>query len=332
MISFPFIVADIGGTNARFGLVTGDKDEHDRFLVHQQKVYPCADYKQFDDVFANYLAVVGNKAEIKEAAIAIAGPVIGDEVQMTNLSWRISTPNLCRKFGFNSVKLINDFGALAYVITKIKDHERIVIHYGKTSEETNANKVILGPGTGLGVAGLVKTANAWQPVCGEGGHVSFAAISDHQSQLRKSLLSLSSDQQHLSIENIISGPGIERLYRAHCKMDLVSPRELSAAQITTFATKKRDKQCINAMHDFSRILGATAGDIALSFGAFGGVYLSGGILPKIIECLDKQALIKAYSEKGPQKELLQSIPIYLITAEMPALVGAAHWLFDTHSD
>jgi len=329
MNTFPYVVADIGGTNARFGIVTGTKDQHQRLTVNQQQVYPCSEFASFDDVFAQYLSTLDEKPH--HACIAIAGPVIGDDVQMTNLSWSISSDSLRKAFDLNQIKLINDFGALAYVTLMLKDHELAVIYYGKTKHDVdrNANRLILGAGTGLGVAGLVKTSNTWQPVCGEGGHVSFAALDKHQIELRDALLSLSENTTHLSVENILSGPGLINLYRAHCVLDGVTEQAFTPSDVSTFASDKSDQQCVKALQDFSRILGATAGDAALTMGAFGGVYLSGGILPKILSCLDKQALIDAYLAKGLKRSLLETVPIYLVSSPMPALVGAAHLLHDT---
>ena len=327
---FPSVVADIGGTNARFGIVDGSKDEHGRLDVAQQKTFRCAEYKSFEDVFSEYLSSLNGTAP-KNACIAIAGPVAGSSMKMTNLDWTVCSKSLGQTFALKNVKLINDFGALAYASMLLKDHEIEVIYSGVDNHEINteANRVVMGPGTGLGIAGLIRTGNCWHPVCGEGGHVSFAALDNHQAAIRSALLSLSTDEPHLSLENLLSGQGLVNLYKANCMINGVDIEDKTPSEVSKEASNKTNDQSVQAVHDFTHILGASLGDTALTLGAFGGVFLCGGILPKIVDLIDKDVLVEAFVNKGVQRKLVEAIPIYLVSAPMPALVGAAHWLNDS---
>lgn len=323
---FPFVVADIGGTNARFGLATGEKDQNNRFIIEQQHVYPCAEFKNFELVFKEYLTLVGKQ---QYACIAIAAPIVGDKVEMTNLNWSFSVEELCQQNNMSKIHVINDFGALAYSTLYLQSDELKTIYAGNKKSQTNQtqSRAIIGPGTGLGIACLLSTNSGWHPVCGEGGHVSFAALDTLQIQLRQALLSILKTQ-HLSIENLLSGPGLVNLYRAVCKINNTKEKNYSPTDISARAKQKSDANCGAALKLFTQILGASAGDIALTYGAFGGVYLSGGILPKIINDMDTELLISNYLNKGVKQDLLKTIPIYLVSAPMPALTGAAHWAFD----
>jgi len=328
---FPFVVADVGGTNARFGLVTGAKDKFGRYEIEQKKVFLCADFTSFESVFAEYLVSLTLTKQPTYACIAIAGPVVGDSVQMTNLDWSFSIKALINKFNMTDIKFINDFGALSYATLFLKPHELQELHVPKRVQANRElNRVVIGPGTGLGVAGLIKTADAWLPVCGEGGHVSFAALSSLEVDIRDGLLSLLHCEKHLAVENLLSGQGLVNLYRVLCKLEGIQELSLTPEQVSSHAAQKTNSQCEQVMQIFSKVLGATAGDAALMMGAFGGVYLSGGILPKVVSCIDESMLIESYLAKGVQRRLMDATPVYLVLAPMSSLVGAAHWMCDMH--
>ena len=329
---FPFVVTDIGGTNARFGLVSGEKDSNQRFIVDSQLTYICTNYNKFEDVFSEYLDTVKHKSP-KHACIAIAAAVTGDEIEMTNLSWSFSIKALTQLNNLDGIRVINDFGALAYSTLYLQSNEYQTLYESskKGSQYASDNlhsRAIIGPGTGLGIAGLINNGSTWQPVCGEGGHISFAPLNAHQVALRNSLQSIL-NSQHISIENLLSGPGLENIYNAICHINKQKSQDYTAAEISEHAQNGNDKNCVETLQQFTQILGASAGDIALTMGAFGGVYLSGGILPKIIDSIDKDILINSYLNKGVKQDLLKRIPLYLVAAPMPALIGAAHWMVDS---
>jgi len=229
------------------------------------------------------------------------------------------------------IHVVNDFGALAYSTLYLRAHELKTIYKGSDNDVDSIShtqsRAIIGPGTGLGVAGLINTHSGWHPVCGEGGHMSFATMDPSQFKIRETLLSILKTQ-HLSIEDVLSGPGLVNLYQAICHINNEQVKPLTAAEISAKATEKSDENCIKTLTLFTKILGASAGDIALSMGAFGGVYFSGGILPKVIDAIDTDLLTEHYLNKGIKQDLLKNIPIYLVSAPMPALTGAAHLMFD----
>ena len=330
---FPCVVADIGGTNARFGIATGGKDKDNRFTVEQQKVYSCAEFTKFEILFQKYLdtARIENqhKPKPKYACIAIAAPITGDLVSMTNLDWTFSVNDLCQQNNMEKIHVVNDFGALAYSTLYLQGSELKTIYSGnsKASASETQSRAIIGPGTGLGIAGLINTDSGWHPVCGEGGHISFAPTDSFQFKVREAILS-TLKTEHISIENVLSGPGIVNLHQAICQVYGKNEDVLTAAQISANAANRSNENCVKALDLFTQILGASAGDMALTMGAFGGVYLSGGILPKIIEAMDIELLIEHYLNKGVKQDLLKTIPIHLISAPMPALTGAAHLMFD----
>ena len=327
LTSFPFIVTDIGGTNARFGLVTGEKDSNQRFIVDAQITYICRNYNKFEDVFSEYLDTVKHKSP-KHACIAIAAPVTGDEVEMTNLSWSFSINTLTQLNNLDSIRVINDFGALAYSTLYLQSDELQTLYKGhQHADGTLHSRAIIGPGTGLGIAGLINNGATWQPVCGEGGHISFAPLNAHQVALRNALQSIL-NSQHISIENLLSGPGLENIYNAICHINGQESQKLTATEISDHARNGADKNSVETLQQFTQILGASVGDIALTMGAFGGVYLSGGILPKIVDVIDIELLIQSYLNKGIKQELVKTVPIHLVLAPMPALIGAAHWMND----
>lgn len=327
--SFPFLVADIGGTNARFGIVSGAKDDNGRFLIKYQKTYQCAEFNSFESVLSAYLKTLSSKP--KYACIAVAGPVIGESIKMTNLNWSFTIEALCHDFEMTSIKVINDFGALAYSTLYLQKNEIDVLYSGneEATDYHSASRALVGPGTGLGVASLIKTPQHWQPICGEGGHVSFAPLNDFEVELRNTILK-AANKNHVCIEDVVSGPGLVNIYRTHCHINNAKEQTLTPNNISSKARTESDEQCIATMKTFSQLLGSVAGDIALTMGAFGGVYLGGGILPKIIGMIDKDLLIERYLRKGVQQDLLERIPIYLISSDVPALTGAAHWMYDTY--
>ena len=136
-------------------------------------------------------------------------------------------------------------------------------------------------------------------------------------------------KEHLPVENLLSGQGLVNIYRGYCKIDGIESLGLTPSQVSAHALNKTNVQCVKTMALFSQVLGATAGDVALTMGAFGGIYLSGGILPKVIDCLDETVIVDAFQAKGIQTNIMSNIPIHLVSAPMPALVGAAHWMYDT---
>ncbi len=316
----PILVADIGGTNARFGLSLGKDPETLKYRIEQQRVYKCESYRNFSDVLSAYLSDVG-VANPDYACIAVAGPVDGDIVRLTNLSWEFSISTLSHKFGIKRLEVVNDFHALAYSAKHMKDQDLTVIKEGIVKPESA--KAIIGPGTGLGVAALVPFDGKWTPLPGEGGHSAFSPINEKEA----AILALARRKHaHVSTETFLSGTGLRYLYQVLATLHGETVHDYYAKDISFHAINDSDKTCREALNLFCGMLGNFCGDAALMYGAKGGVYLGGGILPRFITFLKDSDFENRFNHKGVMSDYVANIPVYLMTHDQPALVGAAGWI------
>lgn len=324
------LVADIGGTNAKFALAKFEEDTQ-AINLSESKVYPCADYDSFEEILEQYQALTTSSWP-KYACIAVAGPVIDDKVDITNLDWSIDQKKLKAQFLFQELILTNDFVIQAYATLYLDN----MIELRKGRRVDTSPRLILGPGTGLGVASLIPIdQNHWQPQPGEGGHVGFAPETELEFAV---LQTLSHKQTRVTVEDLVSGPGIERLYQTLCEIHGVEYEYQTAAQITHHAlahndsahkyTATKDSVQYQTVKMFLEILGSAAGNAALTLGAFNGVYFTGGILPKILPLVEYSDLVARFTRKSPMQGLLAQIPLYIVGGEAPALIGAAHLLID----
>jgi glucokinase len=305
------VVADIGGTNARFAVAdldTLDLSEVQHFL--------CSGHPTLAEAACVYLK--GLPEPPSYAAIAVAAPVVGEEIRLTNSPWSFARQELCRIAGLQGVLVLNDFQALALSLPHLHSVELHQIGGGAPAD--HAPKVVLGPGTGLGVGGLVWSGTGWVPVASEGGHISLAA---RDAQDFAVMERLRSGRAHLSVERALSGPGLSDLYRALATLHGEPAEELAPNDVARRAIGREDQVAEEALQHFVTWLGRFAGDAALVFGARGGVYLGGGIAPKILDALTTGAFRKAFEAKGRMGAFLAPIPIYVILAEFAALKGAA---------
>lgn len=305
------IVADIGGTNARFAVAALATLE----LSHISQIL-CAAHPTLTAAFRAYLA--GLSAPLDHAAIAVAAPVTGEEVHLTNSPWSFTKHELCRAVGLKGVLVLNDFEALALSLPHLAPAELYQI--GGAAAEEHATKIVLGPGTGLGVAGLVWSGERWIAVSGEGGHGSLGAHDERELAL---LERLRKGRSHLSAERALSGPGLAELYLAIAASRGMRPARLEPNDVLTRALSGEDRIAVEALDVFITWLGRFAGDAALLFGARGGVYLGGGIAPKIAHKLSSGAFRAAFEQKGRMIAYLAPIPVYVILAGFATLKGAA---------
>ncbi|MCL4140757.1 UNVERIFIED_CONTAM: hypothetical protein GTU68_032740, partial [Idotea baltica] len=303
---FPFLVADVGGTNARFGLALGLDKTSKRFSIENQKELLCRDFESLEAVIGSYLSGFP-ETRITSACIAIAGPVTGDSVTMTNLNWNFSIEEIRNTFGLARLEVINDFGAQAYATLYMDQDDFVVLAPGKS--HPTGNRAVLGPGTGLGVAALINSGDQWHTVCGEGGHISYAPTSRIEMDLRTAI---DPSGAHISVENLVSGPGLVNIYKALAQIKGVKAEDITPAEISGRALQESDPNCSEAVALFCKILGSAAGDIALVTGAFGGVYLCGGILPKIESLLTTSQLVSGFRNKGVMAEVMESVPLCLV--------------------
>jgi len=315
--SAPRLLADIGGTNARFAL----EFEAHRFVA--VVVLSCHAYADPKAAIVDYLnsEVVQRvwPGAIHHAAIAIANPVDGDVVSMTNNHWTFSTTALKQALALETLLVVNDFTALALALPHLESHERIQIGGGQAQE----NRVIglIGPGTGLGVSGIIPCQEKWVPLCSEGGHTSFSPTNKTELALLEVIWQ---EFPHVSAERLISGMGLELLYRSlQTLKGVTQPETLSAAEISARASDVTCPVCTEAVSHFCGMLGTVAGNLALTLGATGGVYIGGGIVPKLGELFLASAFRQRFEAKGRFADYLAQIPTYLITAEYPAFLGVS---------
>ncbi len=314
--SFPRLLGDIGGTHARWAWQAAADTALADVIVDAGTAY--------DSLYASataYLERTGH-AHPRSAGIGIATVVTGDEVRMTNHPWSFSIAELKRSLGLERCLVINDFTALAMSLPALAATDLRPIGGGTAVD--GAAIGLLGPGTGLGVSGLVPcSAGAWSPLSGEGGHVSLAASSPSEAAL---LAWLRARLGHVSAERVLSGSGLVNLYQAICARDGATARTLTPAQITAAALDGCDAQCAAAVSQFAAFLGNVAGNLALTLGARGGVYIGGGIVPRMDAAFDAALFRRHFESKGRFSDYLASIPTSIIVAPAPGLLGAARAL------
>lgn len=309
------LIADIGGTNARFALLTNGE-------IGDEKELLCADYPDLVTAVETYLNEAGSdQAPLRprEAAIAIAGPLTGDIVRMTNSPWQFSLMRTRRALGFERLLLLNDFTALAMAIPLLPAEQ--LEQVGGSIGMPDAPIALLGAGTGLGVSGLVRCDRRWVPLQGEGGHVTLAATNDREHAL---LTYLRHRYGHVSAERVLSGPGIVNLHEAVCAVDPRGARAaLTAEEITRRGLAGESPECVETLVLFCAFLGSVAGNLALTLGAAGGVYIGGGIVPKLGAFFAASPFRERFVAKGRYDEYLAPIPTYVIRAARPAFIGLA---------
>lgn len=307
------LVADIGGTNARFALL----DELG--VLAQIEVLACADYPDIGAAIRTYMAKSGRQAT--DSVIAIATPVTGDRISMTNHHWSFSVQALKAELGFTRMVFINDFAALALSLPALTAKE--LVQVGGGIAVPNQPIGVVGPGTGLGVASLVKSGNFWQALPGEGGHVTLAAANDFEAEI---IASLRRRIGHVSAERILSGPGLVLLRETIGLLRNETVEPITPKEIAQRALVGSEALCVEAVTVFCAMLGTVAGNLALTLGARGGIYLGGGILPQLGDFFVRSPFRARFEEKGRFASYLASIPCYVIHAEYPALIGAGRYV------
>lgn len=309
---FPILIGDIGGTNARFSLLNDAQAEARPFAIVQTARYPNIDDAIRDAVLEKALA------RPRSTILAIAGPINGDEIPLTNCPWVVRPKRMLAELGFEDVVVVNDFEAQALAVASLGDEHQIQI--GRGEELPGHSKVVLGPGTGLGVAGLVHALNAWIPVPGEGGHVDLGPRSDRDLEIFPFIERI---EGRVSAEQILCGRGLAGLYHAICKADGIAPKYTDPADVSIKGLSGEDKQAEETLSLFATYLGRIAGDMACTFMARGGVYLAGGIPQKILPALQRPEFRAAFEDKAPHNALMSTIPTFVVTHPLAALAGLA---------
>lgn len=315
--SFPRLLGDVGGTNVRLAwqaLPGAPLTDIARDL--------CANHASLQAAIAHYLQV-HHKPTPRACAIGIANPIVGDHVRMTNHHWSFSIAGLQADLQVDHLVVINDFTAIALALPALPG--TALRRIGGGDGDPAAARAILGPGTGLGVAGLVPAAASGAAVVsGEGGHVTLAASTDDEAAVIRQLRERFG---HASAERALSGPGLVNLHAAVCALEQRHNTPLQPADVIARGRDGSDPACRKALDHFCALLGSVAGNLALTLGARGGVYIGGGIVPRLGDALERSAFRARFDGKGRFRDYLQAIPVYVIdAAESPALIGASHAL------
>ncbi len=309
---YPRLVGDVGGTHARFAWIEAAQGPLARVASYDTGALPG-----LEAALALYLREQGLAAP-PSCAIGIASPVTGDTVSMTNSDWSFSVRELRERFAFERLEVLNDFAALAFAVPTLAADELRPVGGGAAA--TGAAVAILGPGTGLGVSGLVPAPGGLVPLVGEGGHVSLAAGNEHEERV---IAVLRERYGHASAERALSGAGLVALYDAGCALARQAPAPLAPEDVTVRALAGDDAMCREAVELFFALLGSVAGDLALTLGARGGVYVGGGIVPLLGDWIGRSAFRERFEAKGRYRAYLRAIPAWVIDAkESPALRGA----------
>jgi glucokinase len=314
------LVGDVGGTNARFALYRYSFDDPKKGEIVHREVRGVREYSDFASAMHAYLesrSLTG--ATLEGASLAVASAVVGDEVQFTNSPWRFSIPSIRSHFGFRKLEVLNDFEALGSSLDNLPANSQLIIQAGKGSAK--GTEVVLGPGTGLGIA--LRHCETGLIIPSEGGHISFAPTDKDEREL---LDFIARDFPRVSYERILSGAGLERLYafqRVRCGNSPADNAIVSAAEVARRSAEEKDEAAVWAIDRFLRILGHFAGDSVLMFGGFRGVYLAGGILPRLTDRLVEGGFTERFTEKGRFSSLMRETPIQLITDDTASLRGAA---------
>ncbi len=317
----PRLIADIGATNARFAL------QRPGARPQAPVVLRCAEHDGIEAAVRAALARAGAEAPPLDAAVAVAAPVVGDRVEMTNHPWRFSRERLRRALGLRRLVVINDLTAIALSLPRLGRGERRRVGGGRRARR--APIAVLGPGTGLGVSGLLPVGDGWVPLAGEGGHADLAPGDDEELAI---LERLRRRFDHVSLERVLSGPGLVNLYRALAEIEGEAAADSDPPTAKEIAARARAGTCRRssaAVATFCGLLGAAAGDLALTLGARGGVYIAGGIVPKLGPAFDAERFRRRFEAKGRLGAYLAPIPTYVVTAAEPALLGLAGLLDDT---
>jgi glucokinase len=306
------LVADVGGTNARFGLLRGANG-----LPEQERTLSTAGYPGIDAAIEDYLRQV-NAGMPLEAAIAIANPITGDVVKMSNCPWTFSIEAMRTKLGLERLLLLNDFTALAMSLPVIPTAQ--LQQVGGGTPVSNCPVGLIGAGTGLGVSGLIPFKDGWIPLSSEGGHVTLCAGCDREANIIAATRQI---YPHVSAERLISGMGLVNLYNAIAELESAIPENLTAAQVAERGLAAEDRLCREALETFCALLGSIAGNLALTLGARGGLYIGGGIVPRLGDYFARSPFRKCFESKGRFESYVGAIPTYVIRAANPALLGAA---------
>jgi glucokinase len=295
-----WLIADVGGTSSRCAIYRLTERRYDEL-----RVFHNDDFPDLEGLLAGYLSAFEPRPA--GGAVAIAAPVSGDDVRMTNREWHFDRAEVGRQLGLSPFYVINDFHAVAYALPEIR--QRDLVEVGTSREYRDGTRATLGPGTGLGVGAWIQDGNGGAAMFGEGGHVTLSGRDPGEDGI---IARLREQYGHCSAERVLSGPGIVALHNAmHGEMK--TSREITSGTV--------DPKCRATMEQFFRFLGSVAGDLAMTTGATGGVYIAGGIVPDHIEQIRASTFRQRFEDKNRYRGYMQAIPTYVVTDPTPGLTG-----------
>jgi glucokinase len=302
------LLADVGGTKARFAVLTNN-------VLGPIEHMTVRDYEHFSEALALFMAQQKECDPITHAILGVAGAVENGRCALTNNPWIVDAAELRTRFGLTGIHIINDFEAIAWALPDLSDSD--LRRIGGGNPVAGAPMAVLGPGTGLGVAAYVRHSHGFV-LRSEGGHTTAPSSSLREDAI---IEKLRRQFGHVSTERIVSGPGLENLYRAIASIDARTVPERTAAEITQAAVEDACAVSVAALGVFCAMLGDVAGNFALSFGAQGGVFIAGGIAPRIRDYLARSQFRARFEAKGRMSRYVEAIPVYLILHDDPAFIG-----------
>jgi len=312
----PRLLADVGGTNVRFALESVPGRFEAPWLAS------CRSYPTLEAALAHYLAqadsVAAGAAQVRAAAIAIATPVEGDMVRMTNHHWQFSIAALRIRFGWDTLLVVNDFKALANALPLLSPQQKRQV--GGVAAKAGAAIGLLGPGTGLGVSALLPAGERWLALDSEGGHGSFSPVNEGEIAI---LHFARRRHFHVSFERLLSGPGLVLIYDALAEQAGGMHEKLAAPEILERGLQAQDPLCGRTLEMFCEMLGTLAANLAITFGARGGMYIGGGIVPRMGDYFAQSGFRLRFEQKGRFSGYLAQIPVWVITEAQPTLIGLA---------
>lgn len=318
----PFLAADVGGTHVRVGLIQVGRGDGQAIEVLSYRKYRCADHPGLAAILADFIS---HHPPVRECVIATAGYALPDgTVISANLPWPLSSGQIRDALGFAAVHLVNDFEAVAHAAAHINGSQ--VLQLTGPAEAPRGPMLVLGPGTGLGAAVWMPVGNRSVVLATEAGQASLAASTELEIAVLQQMLR---GRSHISIEQgALSGPGLLNLYNALCAVRGTAPSHATPDAVSAAACDHSDPLAVETLELFCGILGSTTGDMALLYGVQGGIYLAGGILPKISQFLMNSSFVERFLNKGPMTKALQGIPVRLVEHGQLGVIGAASWYLE----
>ena len=323
-----FIAADVGGTHARLGTVRAGGEagglRGGTLQVANYRRYACAAYPSLAGILAEYIGTLDADSQISQVVIGLPGYALDGVVINTNLPWPVSIAQMREELALDAIELVNDFEAVAHAVPRIDPAETVVVAAG-SGETLRKPVIVVGPGTGLGAALRIPHGSRDLVLATEAGQAAFAPTTDLEIEILRVLRRKNS---HVSVEHLLSGPGLMNLYAALCALRGEAPSLHAPVEISDAALRAGDSAAAQALHAFCGLMGSIVGDLVLTTGAQGGVYLAGGILPQIRDFLLKSGFTARFLDKGAMRTVLERVPVRLIEHGQLGVIGAASWHLD----